>query len=160
MVDQAPVQLPVEAVHIMMFARSIGDDNPSYVDIAHANELVAPPTFTEALQHFIPAYEFRPHPNRPWIGSCPPESANASPRVRSNTLHAEQHFEYHAVVRPGDLLTATIRHGKTWQKSGRSGTMRFFERITEFRNQRGELTVVSRLVGVTIEPTVPDSRDP
>jgi hypothetical protein len=151
MVDSAPVQLPVEAAQIMLFARSIGDEKPAFIDIGHLCDMAAPPTFTETLQHFIPDYEFRPNPHRPWIGSGSADTGVATQSSRETTLHAEQHFDYHAIVRPGDSLTATSRAGKTWQKAGRSGMMRFFERITEFHNQRGELAVVSTQVGVTIE---------
>jgi hypothetical protein len=138
MSDSASVRLPVEAVQIMLFARSIGDENPAFVELACADEMVAPPTFTETLQHFIPGYEFRPDPRRPWIGSEPTAMGVARQSAAEITLHAEQHFEYHTDVRPGDVLTATTRAGKTWEKSGRSGTLRFFERITEFRKQSGE----------------------
>ena len=34
-------------------------------------------------------------------------------------LHAEQHFEYHRHLRPGDVLRAETRPGKTWEKEGR-----------------------------------------
>jgi hypothetical protein len=153
MANLPAVQLPVEAVQIMIFARAIGDANPAYVDIARAHELVAPPTFTETLQHFLPDYEFRPHPGRPWIGSGAAPTGIALPPAGKTTLHAEQHFEYYALIHPGDSLAATTHPGRTWQKAGRSGTMHFFECITEFHNQNGELAVVSRLVGVTIEPS-------
>jgi hypothetical protein len=153
MADLPAVQLPIEAVQIMLFARAIGDGNPAYVDVARGQELVAPPTFTETLQHFLPDYEFRPHPGRPWIGSGATPTGIASPLAGETTLHAEQHFEYHVPISPGDSLAATTRPGRTWQKTGRSGTMHFFEWITEFHNQNGELAVVSRLVGVTIEPS-------
>lgn len=150
MVDLASTQLQVEAVQIMLFARSIGDENPAFIDIAHADHMVAPPTFTETLQHFVAEYEFRPDSGRPWIGSGA-SATGLSPRSGENKLHAEQHFEYHAPVRPGDLLTATTRAGNTWQKAGRNGMLHFFERITEFRNQQGVLVVTSTLVGVSIE---------
>ena len=152
MPDSVSVKLPVDAVQIMQFARAIGDDNPAFVNIKHADKMLAPPTFTETLQHFIADYPFRPDPRRPWIGSGAAATGIARPQVGGPTLHAEQHFEYHATVVPGDILTATTRPGRVWQKSGRSGTMHFFERITEFRNQRYELVVTSTLVGVTIEP--------
>ena len=49
----------VEASHIMMFARSIGDDNPIYYDENHKSEsgsegVIAPPTFAQSSAQFDP----------------------------------------------------------------------------------------------------------
>jgi hypothetical protein len=153
MTDWADVTFPVEAAHIMLFARALGDDNPLFSDILHPERLVAPPTFTECLKHFRPDFEFRPRPGVPWMGSASqPTGTVAEAESDETELHAEQHFEYHLPVRPGDILTAKTRDGKTWDKQGRSGRMHFFEWITEFHNQDGELAVTSTLVGVRIRP--------
>ena len=70
-------------------------------------------------------------------------------------LHAEQHFEYHRHLKPGDVLTATNLPGKTWEKEGkRSGKLVFSENITEYRDQKGELVVTARGVGVRTERVV------
>ena len=50
-----PVAFPVEAGHVMLFARSIADPNPIYSNPEYAantelGSIIAPPTFTEALQ--------------------------------------------------------------------------------------------------------------
>ena len=65
---------PVEAGHIMMFARSIGDPNPVYYDEEQAKEIgaggvVAPPTFIQASAQFNPDYFLRPKIGQPWFGS-------------------------------------------------------------------------------------------
>ena len=44
------IKMPVEATHIMMFARAVGDDNPIYRDGDYAGKtevghIIAPPTF-------------------------------------------------------------------------------------------------------------------
>jgi acyl dehydratase len=71
-------------------------------------------------------------------------------------LHAEQRFEYHKVVRAGDVLSATTKPGRTWEKEGRrGGTLHFSESVTEYRNQDGELVVTATAVGVRTE-RVPD----
>ncbi len=31
-------------------------------------------------------------------------------------LHAEQHFEYHLPLKAGDVLSATTKPGKSWEK--------------------------------------------
>ena len=49
------------------------------------------------------------------------------------------------VLEPGDVLTATVRPGKTWTKEGRrAGKLTFSETITEYRDASGELVVTAR----------------
>jgi hypothetical protein len=57
--------------------------------------------------------------------------------------------------RPGDVLTVKARAGETWEKQGRrGGKLVFRETITEYRDQRGELVVTARAVGVLTEKAV------
>lgn len=131
-----PVTFPVDPVHIMLFARAVCDDNPMYRDADAAarsalGRIVAPPTFSEALQQFIPEYQMRPQPGVAWPGSQRPADAGRPPE--SVVLHAEQRFIYHRPIYAGEILTARKRPGSTWQKiSGRHGSMLFREVITEF----------------------------
>ncbi|MEM7323626.1 MAG: MaoC family dehydratase N-terminal domain-containing protein [Actinomycetota bacterium] len=167
---------PVEATHILMFARSIGDQNPIYHDAEQAaatevGHIIAPPTFVQAGAQFDPDYWLRPKPGEKWFGSgatptgTPPaaETANqgdgdgdtGGSRRSGGGLHAEQHFEYHRHLTPGDVLTATVKQGESWQKqSRRGGTLTFSERITEYRDQDGELVITARSVGVQTEKPV------
>src|SRR5580698_10606741 len=160
---------PVEATHILMFARSVGDDNPIYADADYAAKteaggIIAPPTFAQSSAQFDPDYVLRPKPGKPWFGS----GKNPSGVVRGEGggggngggLHAEQHFEYHRHLNPGDVLTATQLPGKTWEKEGlRSGKLVFSENVTEYRDQRGELVITARGVGVRTERPVDQSTD-
>jgi hypothetical protein len=67
-------------------------------------------------------------------------------------LHAEQRYEYHRVLRAGDVLTAESRPGKTWEKQGRrGGKLTFYESVTEYRDGKGELVVTATSVGVRTE---------
>ena len=55
---------PVEAGHIMMFARAVGDDNKIYHDEAYAKttevgSIIAPPTFVQASAQIDPDYRLR-----------------------------------------------------------------------------------------------------
>ena len=55
----------VEASHIMMFARSVGDANPIYHDEDYAKKtelggIIAPPTFAQSSAQFDPDYFLRP----------------------------------------------------------------------------------------------------
>jgi len=156
---------PVEAGHILMFARSVGDDNrvysdPAYAATTEAGGVIAPPTFAQSSAQFDPDYGLRPKIGKPWFGS----GKNPSGVVRGEGgggggggggLHAEQHFEYHRQLRPGDVLTATSMPSKTWEKEGRrSGKLVFSESTTEYRDQNGELVITARGVGVRTERPV------
>jgi acyl dehydratase len=155
---------PVEAGHILMFARAVGDPNPVYADADYAKTteaggVIAPPTFAQASAQFDPDYFLRPKIGQPWFGS----GKNPTGVTRSGGggggggggLHAEQHFEYHRPLRAGDVLTATTTPGKTWEKEGRrSGKLVFSESVTEYRDQNGELVITARGVGVRTERPV------
>ncbi len=153
------IRFPVEASHIMMFARAVGDTNPVYHDPAAAQRtevggIIAPPTFPQAVAQFDPAYHLRPKPGEPWFGSGKTPSGVEKPESTGG-LHAEQHFEYHRPLRPGDVLTVETKEGKTWEReSKRAGKLMFRERITEYRDQTGALVVTARSVGVTTERPV------
>ena len=80
-------QFPIEAGHVLMFARAIGDPNPIYADadVAAASEvgvIPAPPTFVTASAQFDPDYPLRPKPGQPWFGSGR-EATGAKPTVPS-----------------------------------------------------------------------------
>jgi N-terminal half of MaoC dehydratase len=146
------IRFPVEASHIMMFARAVGDANPAYYDPAVG--IIAPPTFPQAVAQFDPDYHLRPKPGEAWFGSGRTPSGVDKPRSLGG-LHAEQHFEYFRPLRPGDVLTVEYRDGETWQKeSKRAGRLSFRERIAEYRDASGELVVRARSVGVTTERPV------
>ena len=158
----AEYKFPVEASHILMFARALGDTNPIYRDAEYAKTtepggIVAPPTFPRACAQFDPNYPLRPRAGEAWFGSAKEPSglpAGTKPGS-SGGLHAEQHFEYHRPMRAGDVLTLTSRPGKTWEKEGRrSGKLTFSETIDEYRDPNGELVVTARSVAVRTERPV------
>jgi len=149
-----------------MFARAVGDPNPVYdPSQTDAADIVAPPTFAQASAQFDPDYFLRPKPGVAWFGSGK-EPTGLKPKAADGEggngggsgpggLHAEQHFTYHRHLKPGDVLTATVRPGETWEKEGkRSGKLVFSESITEYRDQDGELVITARGVGVRTERVV------
>ena len=154
------ITFPVEATHIMMFARAIGDTNPVYHDAEAAKKteakgIVAPPTFPQAMAQFDPEYPLRPKPGQPWFGSGATPSGVTGKAASSGGLHAEQEYTYHRPLRPGDVLTSETKQGKVWEKeSKRAGKLIFRERIVEHRDQKGELVITARSVGVTTERPV------
>ncbi|MGD8418392.1 MAG: MaoC family dehydratase N-terminal domain-containing protein [Pseudomonadales bacterium] len=161
-------RFPIEASHIMMFARSIGDDNQIYYDEAYAKgtepgSIIAPPTFAQASAQFDPDYFLRPKiDGQGWFGSGknptgakPSGGSGGGGGGGGGGLHAEQHFEYHRHLKPGDVLTATTKPGKTWEKeSKRAGKLMFSESVTEYRDQNGELVITATGVGVRTERPV------
>jgi hypothetical protein len=158
-------RFPVEATHIMMFARAVGDPNPAYSDpdstaAQDVGGIVAPPTFTMAGFQFDPDNPLRPKLGEAWFGSGKEPSGVV--REGGGMLHAEQAFEYHQAMRPGMVLTANQFEGKTWSKqSKRGGVLRFSEMVTEYRDETsGELVVTARMVGVKTEaPAEKDADD-
>jgi acyl dehydratase len=167
-------RFPIEASHILMFARAVGDPNPIYSDAEYASKtecggIIAPPTFTQSSAQFDPDYFLRPKVGQTWFGSAREPSGiqrqaaggssgggEARPSgAAAGGLHAEQHFEYHRPLRAGDVLTAVNKPGKTWEKEGRrGGKLHFSESVTEYYNQKGELVVTARGVGVRTERVI------
>ncbi|MBT3427542.1 MAG: hypothetical protein HOL98_00710 [Gammaproteobacteria bacterium] len=156
-------KFPIEAGHIMMFARSIGDPNPIYYDADSAAKtepgaVLAPPTFVQASAQFDPDYFLRPKIGQEWFGSAK-EATGITQREGSGGgggggggLHAEQHYVYHKQLQAGDVLSATTKPGKSWEKEGRrGGKLMFSESVTEYRDQNGELIVTATSVGVRTE---------
>jgi acyl dehydratase len=164
-------RFPVEASHILMFARAIGDPNPIYADARYAattevGSVIAPPTFVQASAQFDPDYPLRPKVGQPWFGSGrtptgakPGDGGGGGGGGNGGTLHAEQHYEYHRPLRAGEVLTATVLPGRTWEKEGRrGGTLQFSESIIEYRTPEGELVVTARGVGVRTGKVVEQGR--
>jgi hypothetical protein len=170
----AASRFPIESGHILIFARAVGDANRIYADEEYAKttepgSVIAPPTFVQASAQFDPDYFLRPKIGQPWFGSGRnPTGARRAGGGSGGSgggsgggggggggLHAEQHYEYHRNLRPGDVLTATSKPGRTWEKEGRrAGRLVFSESITEYRDQRGELVVTARGVSVRTERPV------
>lgn len=160
MAEKDAITFPVEATHIMMFARAIGDYSAEFHDAdaaanTDAGGIMAPPTFPQAVAQFDPDYHLRLKPGQPWFGSGANPSGIEGKPASSGGLHAEQHFEFIRPVRPGDVLTVTVRPGETWEReSKRAGKLTFSERITEYRDQAGELVCTARGVSVRTERPV------
>jgi len=155
----ATQSFPVEFSHILMFARSIGDENPAYTDptSAAAKEfggVLAPPTFVQASAQFDADYPLRPKLGEPWFGSgAEPSGATIESTGR---LHAEQHYEYHRPLVAGEVLRSEDREGATWEKeSKRGGTLLFQEMFIDyFSVEHGDLVVTARAVSV-LPSTIP-----
>jgi acyl dehydratase len=158
-------KFPVEAGHIMMFARAIGDPNPVYHGgadlVADRARMIAPPTFVEASLHYDQAFPFRPRIGEPWFGSAAEPSGGPEPEPSATggkeggtSFHAETRLEYHGVLRPGEILTVREAPGSSWQKAGgRGGRLWFTTFVTDFLREE-ELLVRSTMVVVSTETKV------
>lgn len=155
-------KFPIEASHVMMFARSIGDANEIYYDEEYAKgtepgAIIAPPTFVQASAQFDPDYFLRPKIGEEWFGSAKGPTGITKKKEGGGGgggggLHAEQHYVYHRTPKVGDVLTAEVKPGKSWEKEGRrGGKLMFTETVTEYRDQNGELVVTATGVGVRTE---------
>jgi hypothetical protein len=157
------VQFPVEAGHVMTFARAVGDPNPIYSDSEYAQTtevgaVITPPTFFRAIAQFDPLSTQRPTIGQRWRGSGRLASGTFGDEgltPSGTTLHAEQHYTYHRLVEVGDVLTSTEHRGESWERAGRrGGVLAFSEVIIEFRNQDNNLVVTSRHVSVRTSQVV------
>jgi hypothetical protein len=155
-------KFPIEAGHIMMFARSIGDANEIYYDEDYAKSTepgctIAPPTFVQASAQFDPNYFLRPKIGEEWFGSAKGPTGitkreGGGGGGGGGGLHAEQHYVYHRQVKVGDILSSSTKPGKSWEKEGRrGGKLKFSESVTEYRDQEGEVVVTATSVGVQTE---------
>lgn len=140
-------RFPVEAGHVLGFRRACGDP-AAEAGADTAGQRLAPPTFVQAGAQFEVGHRLRPG-TEPWFGSA--SGPGIMPKGGAG-LHAEQSYVYHRPVRVGDVLSASERPGEQWEKVGRSGTLRFAETLTEYRDTDGELVVTARSVSVLRTP--------
>src|SRR5262249_53395436 len=89
----AQITFPVEATHIMMFARAL--DDPTGVSHDPKARATAPPPCVQAVAHFDPASHMPPKPGQPGFGPAKTASGIEGKPASSGGLHAEQHYEYH-----------------------------------------------------------------
>jgi hypothetical protein len=148
-------QFPIEAGQVLAWTSAIEDENPVFRDRAAAqavglSDIAAPPTFVQASAHFDPDYPLRPNPGVEWFGSG--RGPGTHDKRGAGVLHAEQHFEYHRPLVVGDVLTATVEPGETWEKVGRrGGKLTFGEQFTYYRDQSGEPVVTAKVIWVATE---------
>ena len=110
--------------HIRRFCEVLGETNPLYTaDEAAAagpyGSVIAPPGLVYSLR----------------TGAGP----DAKVKFGNVTFHSGERAELHRVVRPGDVITARQFIKEVYAKTGRTGTMVFVVRRTEFKNQHDEL---------------------
>ncbi|MCU1458506.1 MAG: hypothetical protein JWL73_2598 [Actinomycetia bacterium] len=130
-----PYEMIVEAGKVREFARAAKSRNPAYFVPAESHP-VSPVTFLASS-----AFWSTPE-SSPSRGGPPPNW--------ERILHGEQEFVFpNGPPHAGDVLTATTRIGKEYEKEGkRGGTMKFSELITEFRDRDGNLVAESKSTAI------------
>jgi N-terminal half of MaoC dehydratase len=67
-------------------------------------------------------------------------------------VHGEQHYEYHPLLVVGEVLTATVTPGRSWEKTGqRGGKLGFLQAVTAYNDAAGHPVVTARAVVVRTE---------
>ncbi|HEY7494113.1 MAG TPA: MaoC family dehydratase N-terminal domain-containing protein [Candidatus Tectomicrobia bacterium] len=114
---------------LLDYAAIMGVTNPIYVDPQAAGaqgyrDIIALPTFLTAQ------------------GAQP----LTPPEMESTGLGINAGYEcrFYGVIYPGDMLTYSTCLSDLYEKTGRSGTMRFVVRETTVTNQHGDLVAVLR----------------
>jgi hypothetical protein len=157
-------RFPVEGGHVLTFARAIGDTNAAYSDHRFDETgligVAVPPTFVQASAQFDTDYPLRPHPGKRWLTAQGSASDGANGCERGSApeqnsggtvLHAEQRYEFARPVRVGDVLSATARAGRSWEKARRNGgRLEFNETVTEYRDSDDQLVVTAIAVAVRV----------
>ena len=127
-----PSELLIERGRLQFFARSIGETDPMYTDLAAARaagypDLPAPPTFLFAAEL---------------------ESGAVTSLLETlelpiqKILHGEQGFTYLKPVCAGDRVTVRSKIDDIYDKKG--GALEFVLKSSEVRNSSGELVAELR----------------
>jgi hypothetical protein len=136
-------EVRVEAGQIAAFRRAVGE-----LEAPVDADAIAPPTFLMAADLFDPEYTRRPREGQPWPAGANQSTRGPGPGDGAG-FHAEQTFTYHRHPRAGDVLTATVRPGRRWEKEGRrGGRLVFTETVTDFDDQDGEPVASASFVSV------------
>ena len=138
----APFTFEVDKSKIRELAQALGDENPIFFDDAAAKAaglpgIVAPPTFPTLFKMWGEG------------GSLTHIKAMGGDGQR--LLHGEEEYEYHALIRPGDIITGQTTVVSIEEKEGRGNPLEFVKLQTAYRNQRDELVVVARTTAILRE---------
>jgi acyl dehydratase len=114
---------------LLDYADMMGATNPIYLDTQAAQaqgyrDIIALPTFI-TLRGALPL--------------TPPDM-----EFKGMGVNAGYECTFYGVIYPGDTLTYSTCLADLYEKTGRSGTLRFVVRETTIRNQHGDLIAVLR----------------
>lgn len=129
-----PFTFEVDKSKIRELAQALGDENPIFVDDKAAQAaglpgIVAPPTFPTLFKMWSEG------------GSLAAIKAMGGDPLR--LLHGEEAYEYHAFIRPGDVITGQTTVVDIEEKRGRSSPLSIVKLQTDYRNRQDDLVVVA-----------------
>lgn len=115
----------VTADKIADFCAAVGEDNPLYVDPIAAKAgpyggIVAPPAFAASFRYADNVFD-------------------QLPAFRGGGLMAGIDIEFGAPIRIGDAIRVSSEVKEVYEKTGRTGTMRFVVVRSTLINQNGEM---------------------
>lgn len=120
---------PVTTEALISYARSLGVDDPNYIDPVAAavgphGGLIAFPTYVVKLrgEHHLP----------PVVVA----------EMNTATFDGGKDIELGVPVRPGDAITTTSQITRMFEKTGRSGSMFFVTFRNHLVNHRGEMVAL------------------
>ena len=122
----------VTARDIRHFAQAIGDDDPLFHDEEHGKSsrhgsMIAPPLFVQT-------YAFADLPVAEMPADLSPSEADV-PVPAERTVGGSSSYEFHAPIRPGDVITRTSELTDVVRKNGRSGDLYLVVVETRYVNQ-------------------------
>ncbi len=128
---------PIGHAAFRLYAGAVGDPNPLYTnpEAAHSAglpDVVAPPTLLTDTFRFY--------------GDTLTENGLPYALERHSLgtpIRAGNSYRFFRQLHPTDVVTATRKIARVWQKQGRSGSLTFREVEITYRNQDEELLVVN-----------------
>ena len=133
-VEGPPLVYDIERGMIQRFTRAVGDPNPLWQDEDYAGKsgyggIIAPPNFilTLGFDRVLEAF-----------------ISDASLTV----LHGSTELECHQPVRPGDVITVTVKIVNVRERQGKVGTTVFVTFEMVYKNQRHEVVASCRQMAI------------
>lgn len=138
---------PIGRAAFRMYADAVDDPNPLYTNPDAARnaglpDVIAPPTLlTDAFRSYGDEL------NESGLPSALEQHSIGTPIRAGNSYQFFQH------VHPSDVISATRKVTRVWQKHGRSGPLTFQEVEITYRNQRNEILAINTEVLLYRDPT-------
>ena len=128
---------PIGRAAFRMYADAIDDPNPLYTNLDAARkaglpDVMAPPTLLTDT--------FRIYPdglNESGLPSALEQQSVSTP------IRAGNSYRFFRRIHPSDVIAATRKVTRVWQKQGRCGSLAFQEIEISYRNQRSVLVAVN-----------------
>ncbi len=134
-----PYTVVVTREHVRDLATVLGERDPRYHELEAARAAGLPDL--PALPTLATRYGL-------WANQALLAELEAIGAPLPRLLHGEQHYSYLAPLFAGDTLTASPAIVGLERKHGQSGPFELLTLETRWHNQRGDVTIVDRLVVV------------